>query len=375
MNHAAFQRREGHAGDRLRRRIAASHYRLHHLRLGKSICAVIDEAQKYQPSKTKHAPQKDNAVSVSRPTTAPTAIDDSEEDREPVPSDVERPRTVESIAVLQVDASAKSRTDALQSITKPPQVDAINGVITRREQAEADMGKIFEKRLGRMASEPTSPARPRRDPGLRGQGWFETGEESRKAPQDRSKPKEMFVKVEKWHRDMVWRQKFDFFDRQIGKQIQESIPPKDTGTPDANVFKRSPTSRPVSRDTKRPVSRNSSSGRPRSSGSSAPKTSGRPDSRSSTRNQHAGTAPGPLGPLQASASAPQLNRNTTAWLSPGLNAMSGATLMSLGFDEIKYYEGDELLMHEDILHSSNPRLFPLRGHEKLFPLGEPISSY
>eukprot|EP00440_Ansanella_granifera_P035646 gb/GFBE01038668.1/.p1 GENE.gb/GFBE01038668.1/~~gb/GFBE01038668.1/.p1 ORF type:complete len:410 (+),score=77.53 gb/GFBE01038668.1/:1-1230(+) len=34
-----------------------------------------------------------------------------------------------------------------------------------------------------------------------------------------------------------------------------------------------------------------------------------------------------------------------------------------------YYEGDELFMHEDILHASNPQLFPLRaGHGKPFPL-------
>jgi len=36
-----------------------------------------------------------------------------------------------------------------------------------------------------------------------------------------------------------------------------------------------------------------------------------------------------------------------------------------------YYNGDDLRMHEDILHSSNPRLFPLRGPElarKTFPL-------
>lgn len=34
-----------------------------------------------------------------------------------------------------------------------------------------------------------------------------------------------------------------------------------------------------------------------------------------------------------------------------------------------YYEGDELLMHEDILSASNPRLFPLRQpHPRAFPL-------
>jgi len=34
-----------------------------------------------------------------------------------------------------------------------------------------------------------------------------------------------------------------------------------------------------------------------------------------------------------------------------------------------YYGGNELFMHEDILHSSNPRLFPLRrGSGKHFPL-------
>eukprot|EP00434_Breviolum_minutum_P031594 symbB.v1.2.027935.t1/scaffold2904.1/size67615/5 len=34
----------------------------------------------------------------------------------------------------------------------------------------------------------------------------------------------------------------------------------------------------------------------------------------------------------------------------------------------EYYGGDELLMHEDILHTSNPKLFPLRGgHSRQFP--------
>eukprot|EP00435_Cladocopium_sp_Y103_P070038 s1551_g34.t1 len=34
----------------------------------------------------------------------------------------------------------------------------------------------------------------------------------------------------------------------------------------------------------------------------------------------------------------------------------------------EYYGGDELFMHEDILHTSNPRLFPLRGgHSTPFP--------
>eukprot|EP00930_Biecheleria_cincta_P087592 TRINITY_DN76819_c0_g1_i1.p1 TRINITY_DN76819_c0_g1~~TRINITY_DN76819_c0_g1_i1.p1 ORF type:complete len:363 (-),score=66.15 TRINITY_DN76819_c0_g1_i1:109-1197(-) len=35
----------------------------------------------------------------------------------------------------------------------------------------------------------------------------------------------------------------------------------------------------------------------------------------------------------------------------------------------EYYGGDELFMHEDVLHASNPHLFPLRvGHGKPFPL-------
>lgn len=34
----------------------------------------------------------------------------------------------------------------------------------------------------------------------------------------------------------------------------------------------------------------------------------------------------------------------------------------------EYYGGDELQLHEDILYSSNPRLFPLRmGTGKPFP--------
>lgn len=33
----------------------------------------------------------------------------------------------------------------------------------------------------------------------------------------------------------------------------------------------------------------------------------------------------------------------------------------------EYYEGDELFMHEDVLYSSNPRLFPLREGRKPFP--------
>lgn len=35
----------------------------------------------------------------------------------------------------------------------------------------------------------------------------------------------------------------------------------------------------------------------------------------------------------------------------------------------QYYGGDEVLLHEDVLHASNPRLFPLRpGHGRPFPL-------
>jgi len=36
----------------------------------------------------------------------------------------------------------------------------------------------------------------------------------------------------------------------------------------------------------------------------------------------------------------------------------------------EYYGGNELSMHEDILHCSNPHLFPLRqhSHNKPFPL-------
>mmetsp|Transcript_18528 Transcript_18528/g.58828 ORF Transcript_18528/g.58828 Transcript_18528/m.58828 type:complete len:146 (+) Transcript_18528:767-1204(+) len=34
----------------------------------------------------------------------------------------------------------------------------------------------------------------------------------------------------------------------------------------------------------------------------------------------------------------------------------------------EYYGGDELFLHEDVLYSSNPQLFPLRaGNGKLFP--------
>lgn len=42
-----------------------------------------------------------------------------------------------------------------------------------------------------------------------------------------------------------------------------------------------------------------------------------------------------------------------------------------GLQEVReeYYGGDDLFMHEDVLHASNPGLFPLRvGHGKPFPL-------
>lgn len=75
-----------------------------------------------------------------------------------------------------------------------------------------------------------------------------------------------------------------------------------------------------------------------------PKKSGGPDR---NRRKH-----GIAGILQSSTSLPVLR--TT----PDLLGVRN-----------EYYGGDELFMHEDILHTSNPRLFPLRGgHSTPFPI-------
>lgn len=384
MNHAAFQRREGHAGDRLRRRIAASHKRLRDLRIGKSIHALIDEArspylQKFQPPKTSHAPEKQiqHVVNDSRPTSA-TLKEAEIVEPVPAPPEPERARTIESIAKLQVDASVRSRVEALQSINKPPEVLTINQPIAAREQEEADLASLFHKTLSRIVSEPASPAGQktrRRAPGITGQAWAEMGEEGKtyNMYQAQGRPKETYVKVEKWHRDMVWRQKFDFFDRHIAKEVAIAMSPKKqdsrVGTPETNAGQRA---------TSRPTSRDSSSGRPFSRGSNGAKMSGRPDSKSSSRrpdsrgssrNQRATTPPGPLGSLQNSASAPTLRSAAVSRSAQERSIFeSGATMLSLGLDEIKYYDGDDVLMHEDILHCSNPKLFPLQEHKKLFPV-------
>lgn len=68
--------------------------------------------------------------------------------------------------------------------------------------------------------------------------------------------------------------------------------------------------------------------------------------------------------MAVSAARPAATRNI-------LQASVSLPALSQELAEIRdqYYGGDEVLLHEDVLHASNPRLFPLRpGHGRPFPL-------
>lgn len=83
-----------------------------------------------------------------------------------------------------------------------------------------------------------------------------------------------------------------------------------------------------------------------------------------TRNQHSSSERGPVCPPGAA-----LPRMLSGSSSLPLLAMERRARELCGIRD-EYYGGNELSMHEDILHCSNPNLFPLRqhSHSKPFPL-------
>jgi hypothetical protein len=91
--------------------------------------------------------------------------------------------------------------------------------------------------------------------------------------------------------------------------------------------------------------------------SNADETTSRPGSRPGSR---AGSRPGTRGGDSSGGGVGRV-----------LSAGGIPPALPIGLHDVRdeYYEGDELLLHEDILHFSNPRLFPLNpGSGKTFPL-------
>lgn len=360
MNHAAFQRREFHASDRLRKRISASNQRTRDVRLGKSIHAVIHETQRNRKflkhgsptaSSTKCPEDREvRPVVVSRPSSAAASEPEQPKEHAPASSEPERPRTVESIALLQVDASAKARANALAKIITPPKVAVSNSQIDRREQEEMHMGRVFQKCLARVCESPSPGSAIQRRQQMTRHAW---GEQEGGPHSQLEKPQETYVKVEKWHRDMVWQQKFDFFYRQIQEEIgaaAQERPASRGAAPDLAPTSPSPDRLPRAASAPRI---GGGGGRPLSSGAS-PSSPARvaSASRFPTLRMPKGNVHVLSGPAASSTTVKE----------------SAANLLNLGVDEMRYYNGDEVLMHEDILHCSNPRLFPLRDHGRAFPL-------
>jgi len=247
------------------------------------------------------------------------------------------------------------------------------------------------------------------------------------AAADKQQRPPVLAKVELFHRDMVrreiWRQKFDFIYRQVMEQegpldSMDEHRPSTTGTsgnagsglmqisgefPSQKSSGRSRVDRGLGRNpssvctsmvgSRRPSSieeqvNNSIKGLPACSGwrrSDMPKAAqactrrvvsqhGSELSQSVADNNIAWTTDS----SQAAASGCSTERGITAagMARPVatrslLQASASMPALSQELAEIRdqYYGGDEVLLHEDVLHTSNPQLFPLRpGHGRPFPL-------
>lgn len=153
-----------------------------------------------------------------------------------------------------------------------------------------------------------------------------------------------YPKIERFHRPMlqreIFRQKFDFLYRRIKDEVDDeesSAAADETGGTVAPAATADLTIQAASTRQSFCQSRATLHRRRRNS---------------------RGGGPAPGRPMQRAASAPGGKRSAPLHCQ-GLTGV---------YDE--YYEGNDLLIHEDVLHCSNPRLFPLRdpGHSKPFPI-------
>lgn len=220
------------------------------------------------------------------------------------------------------------------------------------------------------------------------------------------KPQSSCVVVDRRNRKMlqhaVWKQKFEFLYGQVmGEEALNagSEAPTLAAGPAEHEKKRRPSALMIKsggegdekcRAGSRPSSRQ---GSPSSSRPGSRLSHSRPGSRLShskpgcrlqLREHAEEDFPFPSASLVPSASVPSVRLAFATWTQPKLRRVSGqpsipailrsdssVKLLTQDLVQVRddYYGGDELLMHEDILHSANPELFPLRrGTGKAFPL-------
>lgn len=153
-----------------------------------------------------------------------------------------------------------------------------------------------------------------------------------------------YPKIERFHRPMlqreIFRQKFDFLYRKIKDEVDDelsSMAVEDTSAQNTTQLAENSEGSPTVP----------------TSAQLGPCTSRVLHRRRRAMGRGRGSAPGRT--MKRAASAPGGRRSNCQGLA--------------GVYE-EYYEGDDVLIHEDVLHCSNPRLFPLRDlrHSRPFPV-------
>jgi len=160
------------------------------------------------------------------------------------------------------------------------------------------------------------------------------------------------AKVERFHRHMirkeVWGQKFNFIYRQVQQELADSEEQEDTlgGTMGSAGGTQSVTFSTVqSRRSRAQTPTVSMPPTPAAGPSALRRQISTSTPRAAFLTEH------PVG--DSPSSVARSVRPSTSLPSLIIN-------QHLSMVQQEYYGGDDLLMHEDILHSSNPRLFPLR---------------
>lgn len=273
-----------------------------------------------------------------------------------------------------------------------------------RDYFEDDIDLDQHPLQGGRAS-PGQKASPHRSPSPPRANLDQTGRKKGAKPPSEGKKIVYATHIERFHRNMIrkeiWQQKFDFLYRQIQLETEQeeeaeaAVTEEPGATGSSKLASQSKASRrsdffnarqkrafaaleteaaqgaranEVEKDD-RPNSqekwqftrvgppRPSSSSRPHSQLSATSLGTGRPLS---------GTSVG-SGRGRGRAQVITTSHHPTIQASSSLPSLSAQHDLRDVRDE--YYEGDDLFMHEDILHSTNPRLFPLRaGSGKPFPL-------
>lgn len=186
----------------------------------------------------------------------------------------------------------------------------------------------------------------------------------------------MYVKVERWHRDMVWRQKFDFLDTTIRHDLAE-----EDKEAKAKEAMNSAAIADGTVDGARPQTADTAGGGVGTLGASAgaagstlarggtgtlslPNLSGSEQQRPATVPTNVGGGRRPQS-RQGKKLGKQVQSSVSLRPASGREGLmlQGALALPLEWSR-GYYEDDEVLVSEDILHCTNPKLFPLRPYHK-----------